>query len=644
MSEEKWRFPASGFGDIKGENTGDKELFKKDSYVSLGREILQNSIDQRYSDEEPVRVEFNEFEMKPSDIPGVEEYKNQIKRCISFWKSNDEYVNNYKSILAYLENDKIPCLKISDYNTTGLLGIESEDVTADSPYIALVKGTGVSKKKNDYAGGSKGVGKNVPFILSDLVMVFYVSKTVEGYHGSIGVTKLVAGYVDDNESNPRRDYTQGTGYFGKGIENAPLNTYLRFDKNFKRDLECGTDIYIIGFKKLENWLKDVISSTLDSFLVSIYGNELEVSFNGIDINKSTLEDIINSDYINNKNKKSIHAQYDILNNVDKRVHMYDIETELGNAQMYILTYPKSEENNATKKCAMIRTPKMFIRNYDLQFNVSAMVIIDKNNLGKKLREIENPQHVDWEPKRIRDISERKEVENAINAIKEQIAQNVIDCLKLGDDSPIDPNGAGEYLSDEEFGEDLGNNQSAQTDKTDESTIGKIRRIKYVPSNTNIPSEELEGTQPEIGDIEEADDGEESLPDGHNEGRGGEAHSGDNSGTKTDGENEIKARAYLKNVKFKVISTNKNEGRLKVVFVPSVSAQKAYISISMLDDNNNSVKTDIKDLIVNGTKINDFNPLDAGPFEIVMNQKTVCEIQTDIKDYFASEVKITYESR
>ena len=642
----KWWFAPAKHGEIKGENTGDKEIFKKDTYVSLAREILQNSIDARDSDEEPVKIEFKEFTMKKDDIPGLDNYVSQIKRCVSFWKTKEDICNVYKGILKYLnDNDTINCLRISDFNTSGLTGIESKDSTADNSYNALVKGTGVSKKKTDFAGGSKGVGKNVPFLLSKLMMVFYVTKTTDNYYGSIGVTKLAAGYVDDNETDTKRDYTQGTGYYAFSDFVSPIPEYLNFEKEYNdRENQCGTDIYIIGFESIDSWMKDVINSTLESFMVSLYRDELLVSFNGLEVCCNNLDDLVFSDYIDVKYKNNIVAQYQILKNENNNVKSYDIETDLGNAQMFILPYKKSEESSATRKCAMIRCPYMLIKYFDLNFNVSAIIIIGKDTLGKMLRSIENPQHKDWEPKRIKDLSERAEVTNALSMIKEQMRQNVLDCLKLGDDSPIDPNGAGEFLSDESFGdENAKRNDSKDLDAKDNAEVGIVRTINFRERNANLKDDDGHGEEPNIGSISE-DDGDENSPTGHNEGTGGEARPGDNPGKKESGDNEIIIRANLTGVKYNVISTNKKEGRLKILFVAPESYEKCYLNLSLLDDANNPTKLEIQELLFDGEKITYDDKIEPGPFLIEKNKKAILEVKVDKDDYFACEVKVKYESR
>ena len=95
------------------------------------------------------------------------------------------------------------------------------------------------------------------------------------------------------------------------------------------------------------------------------------------------------------------------------------------------------------------------------FRVSAMCIINEGALGIKLRDIENAQHKDWEVNRIKDVYERKEIQGVINSIKQQIKDNVIDCLKLGDNEPLDPNGAGDFLPDVDNGGDSSSGANGQ---------------------------------------------------------------------------------------------------------------------------------------------------------------------------------------
>ena len=84
MNEQiKWRFPRGNYSKKRGISSSEFETFKKDPFKSLAREILQNSIDAIDSDEEPVRVEFNEFEIKREDVPGIDDFEKELENCLS---------------------------------------------------------------------------------------------------------------------------------------------------------------------------------------------------------------------------------------------------------------------------------------------------------------------------------------------------------------------------------------------------------------------------------------------------------------------------------------------------------------------------------------------------------------------------------
>ena len=394
----KWRFPASNHGERKGISSGDTETFKKAPYEAFAREILQNSIDARRTDEEPTRVEFSIFEIKTKDIPGFQELKDSLRRCREFWAHKEDYVTEFKEREAVLEKTTIKCLRVSDFNTTGLIGVESTEQKGNQ-FLALTKGTGVSEKTGAVAGGSKGVGKNAAFLMSSINTVFYSTKTCQDinknagvFTGSIGVADLESGYLDDVVVE-NRDYTQGKGYFSTDDLNNASKELLNLDPHFSdRVNEFGTDIYILGFTESPSWDKEIINSILNSFMATIVRGELEIVFNNMLIDKNTVENYIFDDSIIFKNNKSnVISQYRLLKNIGD-VKVYPIDTEYGSCNLLILPYSKEEEHLATHKCAMIRHPLMKIKDQDLgnSFRVSAMCIINDDSVGKALRLIENP--------------------------------------------------------------------------------------------------------------------------------------------------------------------------------------------------------------------------------------------------------------
>lgn len=646
MSNIKWRFPASNHGERKGISSGDTEAFKRSPYQAFAREVLQNSIDARASDEEPTVVEFSEFDIDVDDLPGNSELKDAIRRCKEFWAHKQDYVKAYDEMSSAFEGTKVHCLRISDYNTTGLIGVNSTE-QANNKFLALTKGTGVSEKSGSMAGGSKGVGKNAVFLMSSLRTVFYsthanqdIDETPGDFIGSIGVAELVSGYVDDNQVE-NRDYTQGTGYYSNDDLNNPLDNILKLDASQSdRIAQPGTDIYVIGFSGSDDWENEVINSILDSFMSTIVRGELEVSFNGKRIAKDTIEEIVYDDSVIFKNQKAnIVSQYRLLTDGDN-VSVYDIDTEYGSCQLYVLPYKKEEDELATHKCSMIRHPLMKIKDEPLgsSFRVSAMCIIGEGTLGKALRDIENPQHVDWEPKRIKDKATRKEMEAILRDIKEQIKQRVIECLQIGDNNPLDPNGAGDYLPDTDIGDGKDESNGNQT-PAEKVSVSKPKDNNTFEKNTKQASDNGTGLEPDIGEVDGTKDGEVQHPVGENDNDGEGRHPGAEESGEKEGDNVIFKRSKLSGVRYKVISTDRANGKLRIVFMAPIDYENCYLNISMLDDSNNSLGVSINSMKCNGTVIKCDDHSEYGPFQIKTNEKITLDIETDSKGYFGSEVKV-----
>lgn len=648
MNELKWRFPAANHGEKKGISSGDAEAFRKFPYQAFAREIIQNSIDARASDEEPTKVEFSSFEIKKEELPGFAELEAQVRRCKEFYQYKDEYKDAYDKILSVLGKSMIKCLRVSDYNTTGLVGVDSNSQKGNK-FNALAKGTGLSEKNRSLSGGSKGVGKNAAFLMSKIKTVFYSTNANQDTDGNfsthlgyIGVSNLISGWVDDQHKNPGDDYTQGTGYFSLNDSNDAILGVLDLDHSCrKREEESGTDIYVLGFEPESEWKNEIVCSILDSFMAAITRNQLSVMVDGLEINSETLGTLVyDSEIVSDKMRSGIVSQYLLLTNADGKVTPYDIDTDYGSCELFILPLRKGDQSLATHKCIMIRHPLMKIKEISIgqTFPVSAMCIIGEGTIGEMLRRIENPQHIDWEPNRIENPSQRKEYRNLLNDIYSQIKEKVIDCLKVDDEQEIDPNGAGDFLPDLNEGES--SSEANGYDKPQEMvTVTKPKENITVEKNANMQQDDGSGLEPDIGETQDGDADEVSFPDGENEGEGGDERPGINSGNETDGDNVIFKRKKLAGVRYKVISTDKKNGKLKIIFTSPIDNKECYLSISMLDDNNNTSPVEINHLSKNGKSIDCENKKEYGPFEIVANEKVTLDVITNTNDYFGSEVKV-----
>ena len=162
IDNSKWFFPSTDGGQENGLDNTDVEHFKEKPILSLAREIVQNSIDARIKESnKPALVEFKMFNMDPRNLPGYDEIIQNLEYCIDYWKEmeSEKTVKSLNEILTYYKQSKICCLRISDFNTTGLVGVYRKQ---HSSWYKLIRGSGISDKNND-SGGSKGIGKFASF-------------------------------------------------------------------------------------------------------------------------------------------------------------------------------------------------------------------------------------------------------------------------------------------------------------------------------------------------------------------------------------------------------------------------------------------------------------------------------------------------
>lgn len=640
-SSYKWRFPNSNFGDQKGMSTGDDETFKKSPYKSFAREILQNSIDARLVKDKPVQVEIKEFEMSPSEIPDLEGLKRAINNIIDFWSHKPGYVDEYKRILQLLNGEKINCLKISDYNTTGLTGIFSQN-REKNKWLALTQGAGVSEKTSAVSGGSKGIGKNAAFELSALKIVFYSTLTQDGARGSMGVAKLISGYAD-NDTSLKRDHTQGTGYYVLDEYNTPLTSNPEsLDDYIGEREQSGTDILIVGFDSDEDWVVNAINSILDSFMVAIVRNQLSISINETKIDSLSIGDLVHSDLVAEKNRANIRSQYKLVYGGDD-IQVFDIETEFCTPRLYVWVVPKEEENLALHECVMVRHPLMKIKNIKLGsiYNVSAMCIIENDKLGELLLKIENPQHIDWEVARIKDKTLRKTVKNTINHITEEIRTIVTNCIKIDDNEPIDPFGAGEFLPENiDDVVRVGRESSNKGATSEKISVSKKKEAKFCEKKAiHEGGTEQFGLIPDIAGVDVEMEGYIAHPTGHNNVSGNASHPGDEYSGENEGDSLIYKKKIISGIKYKWLVLDKTAGNYLIKFISPGNYDNCYLTISLVDDSNMKNNIDIYNLKKNGNNIVSDNEREFGPFSIYLNEVVTLNVIVSEKEYFSSEVKI-----
>lgn len=633
MSDILWRFPGNSYTADNGLDTADMETFKKDAISSLARELCQNSVDAKRGGQPSVKIEFKSFEIERNLIPGVDDLVKQIKACRDTWTNHKKIKGQLDEMLVQINKPVITCLRISDFYTTGLVGVSGGENT---PWHYLVHGSGISDK-GATSGGSKGIGKFATFVNSNFNTVFYSTKTEKGESGFEGICKLCSAKQDGTTEK-----TQGIGYYGVNNKNEPiLNQELNLDAAFVRPAnECGSDIYIVGFKKQDGWKRDIISMILESFMSAVVFKTLEISIDDITLDYEHLNDVVyNEDLINKKDRKSIISQYLLL--TDKEHRFEDvIEIEgYGKADLYLLEFDKEHEQFATNRCVMIRYPFMKIKDLPKISSLpcSAMCIIRDNLLNSTFRDVENPQHTNWEFKRIEDKSIQNEVRGLYKELIEHIRKNVAEHLASSDNTKTDVEGAGDYLPGTT--DDSGLNGDKEKKVLD---TPKIEKTKVKPRETNVnatvPDNNGDGIELDIGDT--TLEGDDALaPEGHNSGGGGEVRPGLNPvGGKPGDEGSVFVKqAYLRGMKYSFLCINKKERKYGIVFTSDYDEKDAYFSLYALDDSRNKYPVEIKKCIINKEEASIVN--NEVHVYLVHGRKMKIEMITDQDELFSGEVKI-----
>lgn len=457
MADQIWRFPDNNYTSENGLDTSDMEMFKKDPVSSLAREICQNSIDAAFG-EKPVRVEFSLFQIPREEVPGIDELTAQIEACYEYKKDSPKEGPALKALKKSIGKATITCLRVSDFHTTGVVGAKTNE--RSTPFYNLTKGSGVSDKGGS-SGGSKGIGKFASFVVSTTNTVFYSTRANDGSCAYIGISKLRSTPILEDPDL----LTIGIGYYGVGKKNFPIMQELHLDKSFHRaEKDYGTDVYIVGFNNFKGWQSDIIAKVLESFMVAVVRGELEVIVDGTIVNQDTVKDIIYSDTFQSERTKTelreIRAQFELLQDDDSVTVKELLIDDNNSVTVYLKQYGQQDEGNATKHCVMVRYPYMKITYITpgafLPF--SALCIIHENELNKKLRAIENPQHTDWEIKRLNDFPDEKRTTRKMKKLLETaVNQFIKDVLRASSGETTDIEGAGEFLPSQEEAGDVSSN-------------------------------------------------------------------------------------------------------------------------------------------------------------------------------------------
>ena len=291
-----WTFPLNLAGETEGFNFPGIQAFLNRPVISLAREVIQNSMDARKSEDEPVTVEFELSIRKVNQIPGYQDYKKIVSKCSLLGResTDEKEVTFFKKASKLLVDDSdIRILKITDKNTTGL-----QNKPVDR-WDAFVKSVGVSAQANMASGGSFGIGKFAPYISSQLRTIF-ISSLFEKPSGDLEMrTQGKAILISHDDEHGRH---AGRGYWGiaKDVdgelcthvtdysEDCPSWLYHCSQQEQSRE-NTGTTLHVLGFSdEWEHWENDLAISGIENFFAAIYREKLIVKINDFELNSTNI--------------------------------------------------------------------------------------------------------------------------------------------------------------------------------------------------------------------------------------------------------------------------------------------------------------------------------------------------------------------
>lgn len=455
----KWVFSPLGSGPKVGVNDVGIGVFKHLQYSGLAKEILQNVIDAKNTDLDntiPAKAVFKLISIDKEEIPGREQLFDVIKRCHQYYNDGDDgekmkkIYDDANTILN--SSDKVKVLKISDYNTIGLLGAHEEKGTN---WTGLVRETGATNKGNGKSGAF-GVGKFAPFNFSALRTVVYSTKDKDGVTALQGKTILTS-FRDSDEK-----IKQNVGLFGLMDQKSEdcLAIYKKDDipQVYRRE-EIGTDLFVIGFRDEEDWMDQIAISVLEYFFYTIYIGKLVVDIEddnkNISITKDSLPDYIHK-YDAYCNERDIEFSaikfWNVLTDESGRKKVYKEKfCNKGEVELHLIVDSELNERRIVEmrdagmkiqEDSSFRIPASFLGVFIATGN-NAKSDKPEDNISSFLRKCENQAHNVWSAEEYE--NNKEEAEKIIKKIHTWLLSKVKENIPKEKRKQVDAFGLNDFL-------------------------------------------------------------------------------------------------------------------------------------------------------------------------------------------------------
>lgn len=610
-----WSFPPNADGEDEDLNNPGIESFKNTPLTSLAREICQNSLDARHDQAlAPVEVHFTIVDLPAVDFPEISDFRDILARCKAEKPGSKKFKQFFERAEEVANRETIPCLLISDFHTTGLRGA---DGTKGTDWYKLTRTVGSSDKSGGL--GSFGIGKFAPYANSDLRTVFYCTLNTEGQHAFQGVARLVT------HTSAQNVETRGTGYFGVKERNRPILNRSQIPSFLVRK-SVGTNILIAGFKRSDQWEREIVRAVIDSFFYAVWDGKLVVRAGGMTINSGSLLSIAEEFNKDPKQPSLTSAYLEALTSSDAREFIENDFEGCGQISLKIIpgkSYPK--------RVAMVRGSgmKIFDKGHFLTPLRFAGVF---NAVGPKidsfLKSLEPPQHDSFEPERADSPAEAKA---RLRRLYDWIRTQVRSVAEADVEEETEIEGVSKYLPDD-VDDAPKKKQAEPTEERDEAAeeirfVVKPReafkeRITEAVEPAEAEGDDLAG-EDEPGGSQSDDGGDSDVSTGDDAPSGGEGE-----GSAAEGESESSAPVYIP-VQLKsqrVFSSDAATGSYVVTFEPEVGGNGTLFLNAIGEVGQEKVLISQARLVDTNVPVPVIGPGQIGPFSMQAGQKTRIEVK------------------
>ena len=431
----------------------------------------------------PVLVSFDLVTLDAIEIPAIAKLRLAVDACsTAAVRSRDEKaIDFFKQAKKVVGANKIKCLRVSDHNTTGLIGPCQEG----TPYHSLVKATGISIKESDTSSGSFGIGKNAAFAVSDLQTVFYSTSYLNAASGSNqslaqGKSKLIS-HVDKG-GRPRR----ATGYWGNPSGFMPLDRISAAPEWLRRS-EVGTSVFAVGFREVPNWEYRMAYSLLANFFIAIKRERMrfEVNDASIVIDASNVDKLLHDSRVevaatDDDQLEELQFARDLFRcltsaeTIDKRVEVPD----LGEVSVRVLV-----KEGLPKRVAIVRNGMMITDNLKYfgdklsRFPMCrdfVALVEPLDDLGSALiKTLENPRHNEVSAEFIPDPAKQAVAKRAMTKLAKRIREVIGAETTMPTEDEVSLDEMGEFFAEGDRG-DVPPPADAEDD---------LSTIRYQPAKT-----------------------------------------------------------------------------------------------------------------------------------------------------------------